>query len=46
VNWVAKGVVGGVQDQGNCGASYAFSATGAVQSAYAIKGLGLQNLSE
>lgn len=36
VDWVAKGAVSPVKDQGSCLASYAFSAIGAVESVSAI----------
>jgi C1A family cysteine protease len=35
-NWTANGVVGAVQNQGNCGNDYAFSAIAAAQSSIAI----------
>jgi len=46
INWVEKGVVAPVQDQGQCGASWAFSAVGAIESAHMISGSGYLKLSE
>jgi len=46
VDWVAKGKVVGVKDQGQCGSCWAFSATGAIESAWAISGQSLTSLSE
>lgn len=37
VNWVARGVVPAVRDQGACGGDYAFAGSGAVDSLYAIR---------
>lgn len=45
-DWRPKGVVTGVGNQGQCGADYAFSAIGAVESAWAIQKGQLINLSE
>ena len=37
VNWVTKGNVWGVKDQGGCGSCWSFSTTASVQSAWSIK---------
>jgi len=46
IDWTTQNVVTPVKNQGQCGSCWAFSTTGAVESAYAIKNGQLNSLSE
>lgn len=46
IDWTSKGVVTPVKNQEQCGSCWAFSTTGAIESAYAIKTSNLLSLSE
>src|SRR5271157_2645822 len=46
INWVTRGMVSPVKDQGMCGGDYAYVGAGAVNSLHAISGKGLTAVSE
>jgi C1A family cysteine protease len=46
VDWVAKGAVSPVKDQGQCGSCWAFSAVGSIEGAHQIAGNPLTQFSE
>lgn len=46
VDWVTKGAVTPIKDQGGCGSCWAFAATGSLEGAYFLKGNTLTSFSE
>ena len=46
VNWITKGAVGPVRDQGSCGSCWAFSAVGSIEGFHQIASGKLLDLSE